>query len=427
MNVLIANVKVHNPASQWHNKNVDIILLDGQIEDISIHDSSKDTEGYNQVITGNDLSISPGWADLKVHTSDPGEEHKSTVSETLDAAAFGGFTHIMTLSSTTPVVDNKSQVQYLINASQNHAVQLHPSGTISEGMKGEQLAELYDMYEGGARYFSDDDHSLNAGLMLRALLYVKNFGGKIISFPQEKSIIGNGMVNEGLASTKTGLKAYPRIAETIRLSRDLALVSYTKGNLHISGVSCKGSIDLIRAAKKEGLPITADVHVDNLLFDESYLLSFDSNYKVNPPLRREKDLSHLWEAIKDGTIDSIVSNHRAMDKEEKDVEFDHASFGTIGLQTLFSSLNKKYSDDLEVIIDVVSQRNRNLLGLKIPLFEKGEAADFTVFSTAENWIMESDKLLTKTNNTPQMNQSQLGIAICVINKGQFIINEKYKS
>jgi dihydroorotase len=426
MNVLISNVKVHNTASQWHQKNVDIILFDGKVEDISIHDSSKNTNDYDQIIAGEDLFISSGWVDLKVHTSDPGEEHKSSVKETLDAAAFGGFTHIMTLPSTKPVVDNKSQIQYLINTSQNHAVQLHPMGAISHGMKGEQLAELYDMYESGVRYFSDDDHSVNAGLMLRALLYAKNFGGKVISFPQEESIVGNGKVNEGLASTKTGLKAYPRIAETIRLSRDLDLTSYTDGEIHISGVSCKGSIALIKAAKEEGLKITADVHVDNLLFDESKVLSFDTNYKVNPPLRREKDVASLWEAIKDGTIDAIVSNHRAMDKEEKDLEFDLANFGTIGLQTLFSSLNKKFVSDTTIIIDVLSNRNRKLLGLKTDTFEKGEVADFTIYNPNKDWQMSTDKLLTKTSNTPQINQSQKGIAIGVINKGHIVINENYE-
>lgn len=425
MRVLIANVKVNNPVSAWHDKNVDIILSNGIIENITVFDDERKTDEYDQVIAGENISVSPGWTDLKAHTSDPGEEHKSTVEQTLDAAAFGGYTNVMTLPSTIPVIDNKSQVNYLLNSSRFHAVKLHPMGTISEGMKGEQLAELYDMYQSGVKFFSDDDHVLNAGLMLRALLYTKNFNGKIISFPQEMSIVGKGMVNEGLASTKTGLKSYPRIAETIQLNRDLDLLKYTNGRLHVSGISCKGSVDLIRNAKKQGLNITADVHVDNLLHDESAMLGFDSNYKVNPPLRREKDVTYLWDAVIDGTIDAIVSNHRAMDQEEKDVEFDQASFGSMNLQTLFSSLNQKYFPESDTIIEVLSRRNRKLLDLPVLEFIKGEQADLTIYSDDFEWIFDENKNLIQAKNSSQFNKKQKGIALAVINKGQIIINESF--
>ena len=419
MKVLIKQAKVLDSSSKHFNQTVDILIEDGVIAAID----KTITVPVDKTIAEKGMCISQGWVDAKAHFADPGEEHKETIFSGLESAAAGGFTHVCSLPSTFPVVDNKSQVLYQLNQSADHAVRLHPFGAISEGTKGENLAELYDLFKAGVRFFTDDDQSLNAGITYRALLYIKNFGGRVITFPLDNSIAPNGMVNEGEASVRTGLKAQPSIAETIQIRRDLRLLEYTESSLHITGISCAESVALIREAKSKGLDVTCDVHANQLIFNETAVLGFDSNFKVKPPYREENDRKALWEGLKDGTIDLLVSNHRPQDKEEKDVEFDTAAYGNITLQTLFASLTKVKEFDLQGLIDQLSLKNRRWLGVEASPIEIGKKADFTLFNSAQEWHFQKELVLSKCFNSPFIGQKMNGYVYAVFNNDKFWIKE----
>ncbi|CAN5260229.1 dihydroorotase [soil metagenome] len=417
MKVLLQNILICDPNSPYHNQQTDVLIEKGMIAQIGKYIPADDSI----LISGENFCVSPGWMDLHAHLRDPGFEYKETIETGALAAAKGGFTAVLAMPDTFPPVQTKSAVEYIIKRSQQLAVDIIPAGALSQDLKGKEMAELYDMHLAGAKAFTDAEHPVaHAGLLVRALMYAHNFGGRIHVRCDDETISTGGQMNEGPMSTILGLKGIPALAEELMITRNIYLAEYAGAPIHFMGVSTEKGVHLIREAKAKGLDITASVHAYNLYWNDSVLEDFDTNYKLNPPLRGEEDRKALLDGVADGIIDCITSGHAPEDIENKVVEFDLSAFGMIGLETAFSLACSSDKFSAEQLVNALSLHPRKIAGVEIPSIKVSEKANLTVFDMSATKTYTAKDFYSKSKNTPLVGKELSGKVIGIYNKGQWV-------
>jgi dihydroorotase len=419
MKLLLTNATIADPQSVFNEKKCDVLINNGIIEDIQ-PSSKKAFDGNIKSLDCKGAILSPGWADMRAALREPGFEFKEDLVSASKAAVAGGYTIVACLPSTLPAIQTKADIEFIYRKAEPLPVHILPYGSLSKNREGDDLNELYDMHKAGAVAFTDANKPVeDAGLMLRSLMYSKIFNGLILSHADDTSLSNGGRMHEGPVSTSLGLKGIPPIAEELMVVRDIELAKYAGAPVHFSHISTKGSVDLIRKAKKQGVQVTCDVAVANLCFTDEALLGFDSNYKLTPPLRGKADQKALWDGLMDGTIDCIVSDHHPEDIEHKDVEYEYAAQGMIMLQTAYALINQYAPKGFSTEHLVKSLATNPRAILKQPLtIAKGAKAELTLFDPKQTWLYSDKQNLSRSKNSPVLNSTLTGKVIAVINKDQ---------
>jgi dihydroorotase len=414
MKILIQSPQIIDINSPFHKKEKNVVINNGRIVEIGDKNYSAD-----KVIKAEGMKLSIGWFDLGTYVGDPGLEHKEDLDSVSKAAAAGGFTEIAVLPNTSPSVQTKNEISYITNGNDNRLVQIHALASVTKNNKGEELTEMIDLHEAGAIAFTDGFKTIwHTDILLKSLQYLQKFNGVLIDHPEDTWLNLFGQMHEGLNSTMLGLKGMPRIAEETAVSKNLELLAYAGGRLHFARISSGKSADLVRAAKRK-LNASCDIAAYQPLLDDSYLSSFDTNYKVNPPLREKADNDALIKALKDGTIDVLCSGHVPHEEESKKLEFDHADFGMINLQTFAANLValSKWVD-YDVLIEKVTTAPRTILNLEMPRIEIDAKANLTLFDPDKTWVLDDKTNFSKSKNSPWYGTKLTGKVAAVFNNSK---------
>ncbi|MBN8703448.1 MAG: dihydroorotase [Bacteroidetes bacterium] len=421
MNILIQSATIIDAQSPFNGKQVDILVKNGVIEQLK---KGIKADKNTKVISAKNLHVSAGWFDMQANLCDPGFEYKEDINSGIQSAAQGGFTHVAVMPSTNPTLSSKAQIEYVLNKAKGKIVAILPIGSISENQEGKDIAELYDMHQSGAIAFSDDKKSMkNSGLLIRALQYAQLFKGSIITYCNDSTIAHDGKMNESATSTSLGLKGLPALAEEVIVQRNIAIAEYCNAALHIGPISTKKSVEQIKEAKKKKLKITASVNAYNLLLDDSNLTDFNTNCKVLPPLRSKEDIAALKKGIAEGTINCITSDHSPEDTESKNVEFDMAAFGMIGLETAFAVSNTALGkENLSQLINAITVQPRAITNQAPVTISEKSLACLTLFDPSAEWTVEEKNIKSKSKNTPFIGAKLTGKVIGIINNNQVHLN-----
>ncbi len=421
MSILLKGATVLIPHSDKHKQKVDVLIgADGLIEKIDKTIASS----AEQVLDCQGQYLTLGWFDMRAHFNDPGHEYKEDLRSGARLAQTSGFTDVAILPNTQPVLQTKNDLAYVKGRTADMVCQIHPMATVTKDAKGEELTEMMDLHHGGAVAFTDGAQPLwHTDILLKSLQYLQPFGGTLINLPQDKWLSMFGTMNEGMTSVMLGMKGIPGMAEEIMIDRDLKLLEYAGGKIHFSCVSTAGAVDLIRNAKAKGLQVTCDVAIYHLVYDDTAVEDYDTNFRLSPPLRGKEDKEALIAALADGTIDCIVSNHTPQDEESKKLEFDLADNGMISLQTFWPWLVSLQENlPLDITINKITTAPRQILGQSVPELKVGEKACLTIANPNEKWLYNKRSNQSKSQNSPLMGKELTGKITAVVRGSQLVMS-----
>ena len=401
MIILIKNGHVIDPANKVDEK-LDILLSDGKIARLG-KPGSIPAEGA-QVVEASGRLVVPGLIDMHVHLREPGFEYKETIKTGAAAAKAGGFTSVCSMPNTNPVNDNRSVTEFILSEAHDASARVFPIGAITKGSKGEELAEMAELHAAGCVAISDDGRPvMNAAIMRRAMEYSKIFDIPVISHCEECTLSDQGAMNEGFVSTELGLRGIPAAAEEVMVSRDIALAGLTGCRVHIAHVSTGGSVRMVREAKARGVKVTAETCPHYFTLTEEAVRGYNTLAKMNPPLRTEDDVAAIKQGLKDGTIDVIATDHAPHAMDEKSVEFDHAPFGIVGLETAVGLVFKLVHEGVLSMSEAVRKLSFNpasILKINKGTLSVGADADITIIDPNVEWTVDSSQFKSKSRNTP---------------------------
>jgi len=421
MQLILKGGRLIDPAGK-RDEEIDLHVVDGRIEKLG----KGLTANAAQVIDLKGKVVAPGFIDMHVHLRDPGFEHKETIESGVAAAAAGGFTAVCCMPNTNPAIDDASVIRYIeakAKVAMQGLVDVYPVAAVSQGRKGEHLSPLAELAAAGAVAFSDDgDPVHNAEIMRRALEYSSMFKRPVIQHAQDPSMTRDGVMNEGLTATRLGLPGWPSVAEEIMIARDIHLTQFTGGRYHVAHMSTAGSVELVRQAKKQGIAVTSEVTPHHFTLTDEAVRTYDTNTKMNPPLRTQDDIEAIKIGLRDGTIDVIATDHAPHSFDEKEVEYIAAPFGVVGLETAIglalSELFQKNILSLYQLVEKFSFNPRRILGLPVIKVTEGETANLTIFDPAASWVVDPMSFKSLSKNTPFGGRRLTGRPIGVLNNGR---------
>lgn len=403
----------------------DLLIIQGKIADLKSHiEIAPEFDG--EIVDLQNKIIFPGFLDLHVHFREPGREDEETLLTGAQAAMAGGFTAVCTMPNTHPATDNRETVEFIRDEMKQHLISVYPIAAITRGQKGTELVEMAELVDAGVVAFSDDGKSVADSLVLRrALEYARMFDVPIIEHCEDASLARGGVMHEGFISTNLGLPAIPAIAEDIVVARNIMLAEYTKSKIHIAHISTKGAVELVRRAKDKGIAVTAEATPHHIALTDEAIESFDTNFKMNPPLRSQEHVAAIIDGLKDGTIDAIATDHAPHALEEKEVEFAAAPFGIIGLETAFGIVMTRLIApgilSWNQIVEKLCYNPNRILGLPAPKIQPGELANLTLVDPDQKWQVDKTQFKSKSRNTPFHGWELQGKILGVLNNGYFYL------